>query len=253
MQTVRIRTSQNIEIEYEVAGLGERILAHVIDSAALLGLGYLLYMIAILLLVGSMKKLDALNDVPVPLIIISIVYSIVVIFYNLVAEIFFNGSSIGKYAMKIKVANLDGSRASVGQYFVRWIFRLLDVTLTAGVCAIISVAVSDKKQRVGDIIAGTTLIKTKARTEFRELYFNAPEDDYQPVFPAVSSLSDKDITLVHDVIMNYRRTGNRNPVYQLAVHAKQHLSLQLPKGMNDLVLLLTIVKDYNYITSRTAV
>lgn len=253
MQTVKIRTSQNIEIEYEVAGLGDRVLARIVDTGVFTGILYALYIIIfIILLSGDISSLRS-GGIPVALIVIGIIYVVALIFYDLVAEIFFNGQSIGKYAMKIKVASIDGSRPSIGQYFIRWIFRLLDFGITGGICALISVAVSEKKQRVGDIIAGTTLIKTKPRTALNELYFTTPDDDYEPVFPGVSVLNDKDITLVHEVISNFKATGNSNLVYQLAVRVKEHLGITLPKGMNDFDLLQTIVKDYSYVTSRTGV
>jgi uncharacterized RDD family membrane protein YckC len=252
MQTVRIRTSQNIEIEYEVAGLGDRVLARIIDTGVLMGVLYVLYIIVFIFLLGDITRLQSGGSIPVFLIVIGIIYGIVLTFYDLVCEIFFNGQSIGKHAMKIKVANIDGSRPSIGQYLIRWVFRLIDFGITGGICAVISVAVSEKKQRVGDMIAGTTLIKTKPKTAFNELYFTSPDDAYEPVFPGVSSLTDKDITLVHEVISAFKSTGNSNLVYQLALHIKEHLAIvTLPKGMNDFDLLQTIVKDYSYITSRT--
>jgi len=252
MQTVKIRTSQNIEIEYEIAGLADRILARIVDSGVFMGILYALYMIiVIIILSGDVSTLRS-GGIPVSLIVIGVVYSVALIFYDLVAEIFFNGQSIGKYAMKIKVASIDGSRPTIGQYFIRWVFRLLDFGITGGICALISVAVSERNQRVGDIIAGTTLIKTKPRTAFNELYFATPDDDYEPMFPGVSVLTDKDITLVHEVISNFKATGNSNVVYQLAVRVKEHLGIILPGGMNDFDLLQTIVKDYSYITSRTS-
>jgi hypothetical protein len=186
----------------------------------------------------------------VALIIIGIIYSIAFIFYDLVAEVFFNGQSVGKYAMKIKVVSLNGTRPTIGQYLLRWAFRLLDFGITLGIGAVISVAVSEKKQRIGDLIAGTTLVKTKPRTELSELYFTAPDDTYEPLFPQVNSLSDKDITLVHDVISNFKSTGNSGLVYNLALRVKEHLAIETPKGMNDFELLQTIVKDYSYVTSR---
>jgi uncharacterized RDD family membrane protein YckC len=253
MQTVKIRTSQNIEIEYEVAGLGDRVLARIVDTGVMMGVLYTLYFIIFIFLLSDINQFKAGSGVPISLIVIGIVFGLVIIFYDLVAEIFFNGQSIGKYAMKIKVANIDGSRPSIGQYFIRWVFRLIDFGITGGICAVISVAVSEKKQRVGDIIAGTTLIKTKPRTELSELFFISPDDTYEPVFPGVSSLTDKDITLVHEVISKFKSTGNSRLVYQLALRVKEHLGIETPKGMNDFDLLQTVVKDYNYVTSRTGV
>jgi hypothetical protein len=45
MQSVRIRTAQNVDIEYEVASVGDRIVATVID-----GIFILLYLLAIVLI-----------------------------------------------------------------------------------------------------------------------------------------------------------------------------------------------------------
>lgn len=45
MQTVRIRTSQNVEIDYEVAGLGDRVLGRIIDVGVLTGVLYIFYFI----------------------------------------------------------------------------------------------------------------------------------------------------------------------------------------------------------------
>lgn len=250
MQTVKIRTSQNIEIDYEVAGLGDRVLARIVDIGVFTGIFYAIYVIVIFFFLSTITQFKSGDGIPVVLIVIGVIYSIAFIFYDLVAEIFFNGQSVGKYAMKIKVVNIDGTRPAIGQFFLRWVFRLLDFGITLGIGAIISVAVSEKKQRIGDLVAGTTLIKTKPRTELSELYFTSPEDTYEPVFPGVSTLSDKDITLVHEVISNFKSTGNSSLVYGLALRVKEHLAIEMPKGMNDFDLLQTIVKDYSYLTSR---
>jgi uncharacterized RDD family membrane protein YckC len=250
MQTIKIKTSQNIEIDYEVAGLGDRVLARIVDTGVFMGIFYIVYIIVIFFFITTIVNLKSGGGFPVALIVIGIIYSIAFIFYDLVAEVFFNGQSVGKYAMKIKVVSLNGTRPTIGQYLLRWAFRLLDFGITLGIGAVISVAVSEKKQRIGDLIAGTTLVKTKPRTELSELYFNAPDDTYEPLFPQVNSLSDKDITLVHEVISNFKSTGNSSLVYNLALRVKEHLAIETPKGMNDFELLQTIVKDYSYVTSR---
>jgi uncharacterized RDD family membrane protein YckC len=253
MQTVRIRTSQNIEIDYEVAGLGERILARIVDMGVFIGVFYIFYIIFFLFFLSVLVDMEKGAGFPIALIVIAIIFSVVYIFYDLVCEIFFNGQSIGKYAIKIKVVNLTGARPTIGQYLTRWVFRLLDFTLTFGIAAIISVAVSEKKQRIGDMIAGTTLIKTKPATALNELFFAAPEDDYEPLFAQANVLTDNDITLVNEVIVNFKRTGNSNLIYQMAQRLKEHLGVEhYPGVMNDYDFLQTIIKDYTYLTSRTS-
>ncbi|MDN5287300.1 MAG: hypothetical protein JWR38_3574 [Mucilaginibacter sp.] len=247
MEIIKIRTSQNIDIDYEVAGLGDRILARIVDMGVFMGITYALYFVCIIFFLSVFERGGGL---PAALIVIAVIYSLVFVFYDLVAEIFFNGQTIGKFAIKIRVVSISGARPTMGQFLLRWIFRLVDFGLTFGIGAVIAVAVSDKKQRIGDMVAGTTLVKTKPRTELADLFFTSPEDDYVPVFTEVSHLTDSDITLIHEVISNFKSTGNSSVVYNMALRIKDHLAISIPPGMNEFDFLQTIVKDYNHITSQ---
>ncbi|AYL97426.1 RDD family protein [Mucilaginibacter celer] len=241
MDTIRITTSQNIDIDYEVAGVGERILAHIIDMAL-----FIVIMLAVVLIgpaLGSLSK--------VALIVMIAVYAGLFVFYDLICEISMNGQSVGKKIMKIKVISLNGSRPSVGQYLLRWLFRIVDFTLTSGICGLICVIVSDNKQRVGDMVAGTTLIRTVPRTKMDNIVFTTPEEDsYQPVFPAVAQLADKDIELVSEVINTYIKTRNPVVVYNMAERIKSHIGVTPPEGMNDMLFLQTVIKDYSHIIAQ---
>jgi uncharacterized RDD family membrane protein YckC len=252
MQTVKIRTSQNIDIDYEVAGLGERVLARIVDIGVLTGVIYIIYFIILFFYIGALSNVNS-EGFPLAFIVMGVIFSIVAIFYDLVAEVFFNGQSIGKFAIKIKVVSINGSRPTLGQYFLRWSFRLLDFGITLGIGAVIAVAVSEKKQRIGDMVAGTTLIKTKPRTELHELLFISPDDDYEPVFNEVSDLTDADITLIHEVITNFKASGNSSLIYDMAMRTKDHLGITIPKEMNEFDFLQAVIKDYSYITSRMSV
>ena len=239
MDTIRITTAQNIDIDFEVAGLGERILARLIDGGVI---------IAVFILVGVTSLVLELKESTALTIVAVIILAVAVVFYDLLFEVFLNGQSPGKRIMKIKVVSLDGHRPSFSQYLLRWLFRLIDFSLTGGVCALITVAVSDNKQRVGDMIAGTTLIRTRPRTKMESIAFAPDAEDYQPVFPEAARLTDKDIVLIHDVITNYIKIHNNVVVYNMAVKIKTHLGLTLPAGMNDMQFLQTIIKDYNHLS-----
>ena len=118
MQTVKIHTSQNIEIDYEVAGLGERVLARIVDIGVFMGITYALYFIIIFFFIATVQNFKG-DSIPIALIILGSIYSLIVIFYDLIAEIFFNGQSVGKYALKIKVVSINGTRPSFGQFLLR--------------------------------------------------------------------------------------------------------------------------------------
>jgi uncharacterized RDD family membrane protein YckC len=242
MQTVKIHTSQNISIDYPVAGLGERILGRLID----LGIFLVLYFLVIFVSVYGSR-----NGLVWGYSILIWIYVIVICFYDLVCEIFFNGQSVGKMVMKIKVVSLDGARPSLGQYLLRWVFRMVDFSVTLNLAALISVASTVNKQRIGDLVAGTTLIKTQAQTQLRNLAFVPQNENYLPVYPEVIHLSDKDILLIHEVIDTYSTSGNSNLLYNMKIQIQNHLGIKTQTYVDDLEFLETIVKDYNHLAVRT--
>lgn len=244
MQTIKITTSQNIDIDYEVAGVGERLLARLIDF----GLFVLIYILALIAYVTVGEKISQVVSITV----ILIVYASLFVFYDLICETLMNGQSFGKRIMKIKVINIDGGRPSFGQYILRWLFRIVDFTLSMQVCGLLCAAISEKQQRLGDMVAGTTLIKTKPRELINNLVFTPVANNYQPVFTSFDKLNDHDITLIQEVIRNYIKTGNMSIVSGATDRVKQILSLTaIPQGMNELKFLQTIVKDYSHIASQT--
>lgn len=237
MQTVTVHTTQNIDIDYEVAGLGERILSWLID----LGIFVATFIVGVI--IGAVVSNNVFS------VTLMVGYMLSYACYDLICEIFFNGQSFGKRIMKIKVISLNGGRPSISQYFLRWLFRIVDLTITAGGCALISVAVSYKKQRVGDIVAGTTLIKTEPRAKIDSLAFMNAEADYKPVFNNVTQLTDNDLVLIYEVLSNYKKTGNTVLIYNMASRIKQHLGIAASGQTDDHQFLQTIVKDYNYLTA----
>ena len=245
MQTIRITTSQNIDIDYEVAGVGDRILARLIDY------GIFILILIFGLIVGSF--LGGFTDSRITIIILIVIYCALYVFYDLICEIYMNGQSLGKRVMKIKVISLDGARPTFGQYLLRWLFRIIDFTLTSGICGLICVAVSDKSQRVGDMVAGTSLIKTKPRTTMNNIVFDPQPDNYEPVFKEAAQLNDRDVALIHDVINSYMQTGNTIVVYNMAERIKEHLAVVLPPNMNNMQFLQTVIKDYSHLIAQADV
>ncbi|RYZ99799.1 MAG: RDD family protein [Sphingobacteriaceae bacterium] len=241
MQTVTIQTTQNIGIDYEVAGLGERILARLID--------YGVFIVFMILAVFGISSFSVEGNF-MQLYIFSLFGLFV--FSDLLCELFFNGQSLGKRIMKIRVISLDGGRPGFGQYLMRWLFRLVDFGITGNLGGLLCAALTKNVQRIGDVVAGTTLIKTQPRTQMEHLIFKPAEDNYEPVFKQATQLTDNDIALVNEVIHNYYKTGNNTVVYNMTEKLKQHLGITLPENMNDMQFLQIIIKDYSHITALTS-
>lgn len=242
MESIKINTAQNIDIEYEIAGLGDRIVARLIDLGIFLILAIILI---VLIIIVSLRRAEVL------LITIWVIYIGIIVFYDLVCELKMNGQSIGKRIMKIKVISLDGNQPSISQYLLRWLFRIVDFTFSGQLLALICVAVSEKKQRVGDLVAGTTLIKTVPRTQLGNVAFTAIQpDNYQVTFNEVLHLNDRDVELIHEVLIGYYESGNADLIYAMAKKIKDLLTVHIPQGMNELQFLETINKDYSFLTSN---
>ncbi len=241
MQTIKITTTQNIEIDYEVAGLGERIVARIIDYGI-----FILILIAGVIIAYFTGDLSPRVGSVFSYIFIGlyIAWLVIFVFYDLICEVFLNGQSVGKRVMNIKVISLDGARPGFGQYIIRWLFRIVDFLITFQLAGLISVIITKNKQRIGDLAAGTTLVTTNPRTNVSQLTFAPVNQDYVPVFKEVNQLADRDIVLIHEVI----QSGNAVLIHQMANQIKTHLSVI--SSFDDLLFLKTIVQDYNFITAK---
>jgi len=243
METIRVSTAQNVDIDYEVAGLGERIVARLIDLAGFA----VLYIVVLILMIASFRNSGTLG------VVLIIIFLVIFVFYDLVCELTMDGQTFGKKIMKIKVISLDGGQPTFGQYLMRWIFRVIDFGFIFGwgLVALVCVAVSKNHQRIGDMLAKTTLIKTVPRTKIDQVAFGfALPDDYQPVFKEVLHLNDRDAELIFEVLSGFYQTGNTDLIYSMATKIKEHIAIIIPAGMNELQFLETVMKDYNHLTAQ---
>lgn len=242
MSTISITTSQNIELEYELGSIGDRIIGRILDFLVLVGYGIVIFAII------GFGNLGRFMDKNVWFIIFFVAFP--VLFYDLLSEMFLNGQSLGKKIMGIKVISLNGGQASFSQYLIRWLFRIVDFSFSGSLVALITVAASEKNQRLGDIVAGTVLVKTRPRTQISDTIFQAVhEDNYQVMYPEVINLRDQDVQLIKEVLKSVNQSGNA----ALAFHAQQKVEKVLnirSRHTDSKSFLNAVLVDYNYLTSR---
>ncbi|MEM6646624.1 MAG: RDD family protein [Bacteroidota bacterium] len=237
METVQIQTTQNVGIDVEVAGVGDRVVACVVDY--LIVLSYLS--------VGSLAvaRLDSLalwvGAVMLPAWL-----------YFLVCHVFFNGQTLGKYLMKIRVSRLDGRRPTLGNYVLRWLLRLIDIDLTTGMVGLVTILVNGKGQRLGDLAAGTTVVKIQRRLRLTDTLFTAVDDGYTVTFPAADLLTEEDILTTKDVITALRDDGKTSVSYRLGEQLRSALAqkMNVTSDLRTVDFLRTVVSDYNYLKGR---
>jgi uncharacterized RDD family membrane protein YckC len=234
MQTVRVRTTQNVLIEYPVASIGDRVLGHLVDK---------LILIAYSFAVGA-----ALMTMEVEIWYVWFVLVVIPwMFYTLLFEILMNGQTPGKQFMKTRVVRLNGTPPSVGDYLMRWIFTFIDF-IFFGAIALVAVAMGGKGQRIGDMVAGTSVVKLIEQREIsaKEVFVTA-EETHVPTFIQVTQLSDKDIELIQRALEVNRDHGNGQPVMVITEKIKTLLGIQT--DLPPVKFLYTIIKDYNTLTT----
>lgn len=231
MDNIKIQTTQNVDIEYELASIGDRILATLLDY--LFFFGYILLVFLFIGLIGSHIEEN---------LWLLVVLFLPILLYDLLCEMFFQGKSFGKMIMKIKVVKLDGTQAGFGAYLLRWLLRIIDTRLFSGGIALIAILANGKGQRIGDMAAGTTVIKMKQKVKISDTILNKVKPTYSIVYEEVSKLSDSDIAIIKEVMQVSLRTGNQQAIDRLARKTKE--TMGITTNLPHTQFLATVVQDY---------
>lgn len=233
---VHVRTTQNVFIHHPVASLGDRIVAFLIDLVILVV--FLITMLALYINLRMQITWVWIVTVGAPLLL-----------YHLIFEIFMNGQSPGKRLMNIKVVRLDGTQATVGDYILRWLFALVEIQLFSGLIAVLCIAIGEKGQRLGDLVAGTTVVKLVEQAKVTASEIFVPQEvGYTTVFPQVVQLTENDIELVHRALEVNLESGNPKPVMAITEKIKSLMGIQT--DLPPVKFLYTVIKDFQHLTSK---
>ena len=84
---------------------------------------------------------------------------------------------------------------------IRWLFRIIESgAFIGGIVPVITIAVNGKGQRLGDMAAGTTVVKLKPAVSLDEVLLRPFDESYVVQFPEVRLLSDRDIGIVQEAL-----------------------------------------------------
>lgn len=75
------------------------------------------------------------------------------------------GQTIGKMLLNIVVVTEDGDPISYRESALRMILRIVDVLPVFYVIGLVAIYVTDRKQRLGDIVADTVVVEAKEKAE----------------------------------------------------------------------------------------
>jgi uncharacterized RDD family membrane protein YckC len=234
MAETKIITSQYVRIDQIPAGIGERIFARILDNLVMV-----LYLIGLFYLIDYLN-LDNINGTFA--VVCFFVMFLPVILYSFLWEILNRGRSPGKIVFGMRVVMRDGTTPTIGAYFMRWLLLMVDAW---GWIGIVVILLNKNNQRLGDLAAGTIVIKEK---DYHRIHvsldeFNYLSRNYHPVFPQAENLSLEQVNTINEALM--RRDVNRpRRIAMLSVKVKEFLKVM--PSVDDETFLRTLTRDYQY-------
>ncbi|WP_264549354.1 RDD family protein [Flavobacterium sp. N2820] len=245
MTQLSINTTQNVNINFTAASVGDRIFAQLLDILVMIA--YVVVIGFFLDITGLTTTIEAMDDWSI-MAVYGIIYS-PIMFYTIVQESLWEGQTIGKRIMKTKVIKLDGYQAGFGDYLVRWLFRLVEVFIGNGIIGLITIIASQKNQRLGDMAAGTAVITLKNKVNINHTIIQDINSDYVPTYPLVIKLSDNDVRIIKETFETAITTRDYATIIKLREKVLSVTGIKNQSG-NDQDFIRTLLKDYNYYTQN---
>ncbi len=254
MLSVKLDTGYNIEVDFPISPFHRRMFAYCIDALVMY-----LYVLLFNKIIEFLPQ-KTISEKQWEMILIGLPLFV----YYPVMEILTNGQTVGKRILGIRVITLEGGQASISQYILRWMFRLADfpiwiffaiysgelpwyssILVFSGIACVI---ISDKSQRIGDLVAGTIVIFTRSKTSWQDTVFTEVEAGYKPRYPQVMQMSDKDLNSLKMIIETVKKNNNHELAFRIAERIKWKLNMQ--GDQDSLDFLETLLKDYNYYSNH---
>lgn len=245
MSELSINTTQNVTINFTAASIGHRILAFGVDL--LIIIAYLTTIYLLLEYTGFSKMLSGLDGWS-QMAVQSLIF-LPVMFYSLIFETFFEGQSLGKKLVRIKVVKIEGYQASFGDYLIRWLFRMIDIVISSGVIGFVSIIMNKKAQRLGDMAAGTSVITLRNNVNISSTILEEINEDYKPTYPLVIKLSDNDVRIIKENFIRAKAGRDFDLMLKLTDKIQSVTGIKNQSG-NQVDFINTVLKDYNYYTQN---
>src|SRR4051794_3983715 len=143
-----ISTPEGVQLALPLAGIGSRFMALLID--------YLIGGVAVT--IAILAALAIGGDVAATIVSVTAILAINVVYFT-VFEVFGGGRTVGKRATGLRVVSDGGGQVGLRASLIRNIIRLLEFAFLFYTPAVISVLATKNNQRLGDLAAGTLVVR----------------------------------------------------------------------------------------------
>lgn len=210
-------TPERVSLQYDIAGIGSRAAAALIDSV----LQYALLLVGVLAIAGAAAVVHAFGDAPdvVDTLFIALfvlLYFIVITGYFIVFEILWSGQTPGKRIVGVRVLRENGYPIRPLDSVIRNLLRIVDGLPFGYAVGVLTMLTNTRARRLGDFAAGTIVVREGAPS----LLQATTADMAQPT-PGLVLRTD-DATLVRDFLL--RRAS-------MATDARSDLATRLANAL----------------------
>lgn len=205
---VTVITPENVAISYELAGLGSRALAYLLDVL----LQIVMLVSLFLMLAGvtwwagwghNARIMQTLSDFATAIIVVSLF--VVTVGYFIYFETVRSGQTPGKRALGLRVIREEGGPIDFSGAAIRNLVRVLELILLLHFSSLLFILISPKYKRLGDYAAGTIVVKERRPSTV------APEaPELQPAQAHAEAMFVRDVHLLSmDELATLRRYIDR--------------------------------------------
>lgn len=228
-----LQTPESVELEFTLAGIGNRALALLIDYICLGG--FLIAFLVIWLFVSSQvlaligQIAGNADGVELWLIAITILGGFAIyVGYFVFFEALWRGQTPGKCYTRIRVIRDDGRPVSLAQATLRALLRPVDDIFFVGAFLI---ALGRREKRLGDWAAGTLVIQEELTTAAATFPISEASQELATQLPQIADLSrllPDDFAVVREYLQ--RRAA-------MSSEGKAEVNLQLARQVKEVILL----------------
>jgi uncharacterized RDD family membrane protein YckC len=160
MQGSGVVTPEAVQLEFEAAGIGSRAVAFLIDTAvraSLLGVLFLGVTLVAGVGAGAGVGLPPWVGITITLLLAFVGFW----GYPIAFETLWRGRTLGKAALGLRVVTREGGPVRFRHAVLRAVMEIPDFWATSGAGAVVSALVTRNHQRLGDLAAGTLVLRER--------------------------------------------------------------------------------------------
>lgn len=241
--TAGIVTPEAVLLEFDSAGAASRVIAELIDLSAM-GMA----LIALLFGMGVLDQFGSLGSTLTAIVMIVMIFGIFV-GYPIAIETLWNGRTLGKAAMGLRVVTQEGGPIRFRHAAIRGIFGLVEIYVLTGTVAVLAILFSKRSQRIGDMVAGTIVVSERTVGGSPRAMSFRPPWGYEPYAASldVSALTPDQYGIIRSFLLRVNELtpqARAGTAYRLANPVAIRMRHQPPPTVTPEAFLLCVAAAY---------